>query len=483
MNATSKLDAEPLPLVVDLDGTLTPADTLWEALVRLVKRDPRRVLLMPMWLVRGRAHFKAQVWQHADWSGQGLPLRVEFHAYLVEQRRRGRRLILATAANEHLAQGIADRVGLFDEVIASDTRSNLKGKAKLAAIRARVGERFVYAGDSSADAPAWQGAVQAIFVGDVARLRRLCPTSTVEAEFPATRPGWRLWLRQIRIHQWLKNVLVFVPLLTSFSLLNLQRVTLAALAFGAFCLCASATYIVNDLWDLDNDRAHPRKSRRPIASGEIPIAAALGVAAALLLAGFGLAFATGVRLAGLLAVYLVLTSAYSWLLKRFVVADVLTLACLYTIRILAGAVAIDVPLSSWLLAFSVFLFFSLAMVKRCAELVSLADSAATGAAGRNYMVTDLQVLWSTGIGTGIASIVVFGLFVNSPEMQAQYATPHLMWLVALVLMYWLMRLWIKTGRGEMHDDPLIYSMRDLNSRVSILLVVVLSLVARFGKLL
>ena len=285
----------------------------------------------------------------------------------------------------------------------------------------------------------------------------------------------------ITLIQWLKNVLVFVPLLTSFSLLNLHRLALAAIAFGAFSLCASATYIVNDLWDLDNDRAHPRKSKRPIASCEIPIAAALAVSASLLLSGFGLAMAASGRLAALMAVYLVLTSAYSWLLKRFVVADVLTLACLYSIRILAGAVAIDVPLSSWLLAFSVFLFFSLALVKRCAELVSLAETSIKGAAGRNYNIADLHVLWPTGIGAGMASVVVFGLFINSPETQAQYAAPHVMWLVALILLYWLLRLWIKTGRGEMHDDPLIFSLRDLNSRTSMMLILIFSLIARFGK--
>lgn len=481
MSANSEFDFVSLPLVVDLDGTLTPADTLWEGLVRLIKGRPRFLFLLPLWLWRGRAYFKARVWQHTTWTGQGLPLHVELHAYLIEQRRQGRRLVLATAANQGLAQEIADGLGLFDEVIGSDESSNLKGNAKLDAIRTRVGEQFSYAGGSSADAAAWQGAARAIFVGDVERLRRLCPKSDVEAEFPAAKADWRTWLRTIRVHQWLKNVLVFVPLLTSFSLLNLHRLALAAIAFGAFSLCASATYIVNDLWDLDNDRAHPRKSKRPIASCEIPIAAALAVSASLLLSGFGLAMAASGRLAALMAVYLVLTSAYSWLLKRFVVADVLTLACLYSIRILAGAVAIDVPLSSWLLAFSVFLFFSLALVKRCAELVSLAETSIKGAAGRNYNIADLHVLWPTGIGAGMASVVVFGLFINSPETQAQYAAPHVMWLVALILLYWLLRLWIKTGRGEMHDDPLIFSLRDLNSRTSMMLILIFSLIARFGK--
>jgi 4-hydroxybenzoate polyprenyltransferase len=481
MSANSVFVPAELPLVVELDGTLTPADTLWEGLVRLIKREPRSLFLLPIWLCRGRAYFAARVWERGAWRGQGLPLHLELQRYLIEQHRLGRKLVLATTANQELAQEISDRLGLFDAVIGLENHSNRKGQTKLAAIRDRVGEHFSYAGSSSADAPVWHGAARAVFVGDIERLRTLCPNSDVEAEFRSAKAGWSTWLRAIRVHQWLKNGLVFVPLLTSFSLLDMHRLALAAIAFGAFSLCASATYIVNDLWDLDNDRAHPRKSKRPLASCEIPIAVALAASAAFLLCGFGLAFAASGRLAALLTVYLVSTSAYSWLLKRFVVADVLTLACLYTIRILAGAVAIEVPLSSWLLAFSVFLFFSLALVKRCAELVSLAESPHQGAAGRNYNISDLDVLWPTGVGAGMASVVVFGLFINSPETQSQYAAPHVMWLVALILLYWLLRLWIKTGRGEMHDDPLIYSIRDLNSRTSIMLVVLCSLVARFAK--
>jgi len=469
------------PLVVDLDGTFTVTDTLWESIVRLIKRRPVVLVMLPFWLMQGRAQLKATIWARSTWNAQGLPLNQKLHEYLVAQRRQGRRLVLATAAHEALARKVVDPHGLFDDVIGSDGRRNLKGSAKLAAIRELVGERFCYAGDSRADVVVWSGATRAVLVGDVARLRRLTPRSTIEAEFSVSGPGWRTWVRTIRAYQWLKNMLILVPLLTSFSLLDQHRVVLALLAFAAFSSCASATYIVNDLWDLDNDRNHAHKSKRPLASGEISIPSALLMAVALLGGGFGLALLANGRFALILAVYLVTTSAYSWVLKRYVIADVLTLACLYTLRIVAGAVVIGVPLTTWLLAFSVFLFFSLALVKRCAELVSLHEAGADGAVGRNYKTTDLEVLWPTGVGSGVAAVVVFGLFINSPETQSQYASPYLMWLVALALFYWVMRLWIKTSRGEMHDDPIVYSLRDPNSRISVVLMLVISVLARFVK--
>jgi 4-hydroxybenzoate polyprenyltransferase len=281
------------------------------------------------------------------------------------------------------------------------------------------------------------------------------------------------------VHQWLKNLLLLVPLLTAFSFMNATNLVTIAIAMLAFSLAASATYIVNDLWDLDCDRAHPTKQHRPLASGVVSILQGLALATACL--GIALALATSVSVGFLavLLVYLVSTLAYSYVLKHHVLVDVLTLSLLYTLRIIAGAVAIGITTSSWLLAFSVFIFFSLAMMKRCAELVMMRQKGIFQPEGRDYRTTDLDVLRPLGVGAALSAVVVFGLFINSVKAHSQYATPELLWLVALGLMYWLGRIWIKTSRGEMHDDPVVFAMTDRGSRAAILAMVLVVLVAHF----
>jgi 4-hydroxybenzoate polyprenyltransferase len=292
----------------------------------------------------------------------------------------------------------------------------------------------------------------------------------------------RLWVRQLRVHQWAKNILLFVPLLTSFAFADLARVAHSALAFAAFSLAASATYVFNDLWDLDSDRAHPRKKNRPLASGAIPIGTAVAVAIGLLVSAFAIAAQVNAHFVGMLLAYLVLTTAYSWYLRTLAMVDVLMLAGLFTLRIFAGSMAVDVPTSRWLLAFSIFIFFSLALVKRCSELVTMEKQGRSIAHGRDYRVGDLVVLWPTGVAAGLASVVVFWLFINAPEVQQRYATPELLWVIGFALIYWLSRLWIKTARGEMHDDPLVYALVNRTSRLTVIGMVGVALAAYFVKL-
>jgi 4-hydroxybenzoate polyprenyltransferase len=280
----------------------------------------------------------------------------------------------------------------------------------------------------------------------------------------------------------MKNLLLFVPLLTSFGFLESDRVLAAGLAFLAFSAVASATYLLNDLADLDSDRSHPRKRYRPLASAQISIPVAGAVAVGLLVLGFVVAAFITPDLVAMLGAYLVVTSGYTWVLKSYVLIDVLTLALLYTLRILAGALAIEVPLSSWLLAFSVFVFLSLALVKRCSELVLLGHQGETASRGRDYRVADLVVLWPLGIGAGLCSVVVFGLFVSTVETQARYGSPQLLWLVGFGLIYWLARLWIKTARGEMHDDPMVFALRDFGSRTTILAMLGVTIAAYFLRM-
>lgn len=292
----------------------------------------------------------------------------------------------------------------------------------------------------------------------------------------------RTWVQALRVHQWLKNVLLFVPLLTAFSFVEIENLLTVGAAFLAFSLAASATYIVNDWRDLESDRAHPRKSQRPLASGALPIPIALAVAGILLIGAVVVAYGLSTGIGNVLMIYLATTTAYSLVLKKIVLIDVITLSLLYTLRIVAGSVAIGVATSTWLLAFSVFMFLSLALVKRCAELVLLKRNASAAASGRDYRVSDLAVLWPLGVGSALSAVVVFGLFISAAETQARYTSPELLWLVAVGLIYWLSRLWIKTSRGEMDDDPVVYAIKDRASLLSLACIVVVVLVARFVSL-
>lgn len=468
------------PLVVDLDGTLTPTDTLVESAVRLLKQSFLNIFLLPLWLLQGRAALKRQIASRVTLSAAGLPYNAELLAYLQAEKLRGRKIFLATAAHQSIARGVAEHLKLFDGVLSTDTGSNLKGSAKLQAIQQQIDSRFVYAGDSSADLPIWQSAQAAVLVGVSRSVAGAIGQGVpIEREFQHGKAGFKTWLKALRVHQWAKNLLLFVPLLTAYSFLDAGSVLKTVLAFFAFSFCASATYLMNDLWDLDNDRAHPRKRMRPFASGQISILKGIGGALLSMCAGFVLAAAVSKAFVLILALYVVLTTTYSWALKEYVLIDVLMLAVLYTLRIFAGAVAIGVSTSSWLLAFSVFVFLSLALVKRCSELVSLGEGSQKMTRGRDYRVTDLVILWPLGMGAALSAVVVFGLFISAHETQAQYATPVLLWLMALALIYWLSRLWIKTSRGEMHDDPIIYAFSDGGSRIVVVFMLAVMLVARF----
>lgn len=474
------ISAMPAPLVVDLDGTLTPTDTLVESIISAVKHSPLNLLRLPLWLLSGKSRFKQAVARYANIEAQLLPYREDLLGYLREEKAKGRQIILATAANRSIADRVSKHLGLFDQVLASDATQNLKGKAKLEAIQNSIGRSFVYAGDSRADLPIWLAADAAVLVNvspKTAATVKQC--KTIERKFQGENRGLAVWMRALRVHQWLKNLLLFVPLLTAFSFTDTGKFASMTLAFLAFSIAASATYMGNDLWDLENDRAHPRKRLRPFACASIPILSGLAVATVALLMSFALALSLSNGFFSMLLLYLLLTSAYSWFLKRFVVIDVVTLSMLYTLRILAGSVAINVTTSSWLLAFSVFIFLSLALVKRCAELVSVKESGALEIKGRDYRVTDLVVLWPLGVGAAISAVVVFGLFISDPNTQARYRTPQMLWLVALGLIYWLARLWIKTSRGEMHDDPVVYAIKDRSSCVTVFAMVVVILAAHF----
>ena len=481
LSASNRGVAKPV-LVVDLDGTLTPSDSLVEGLLHVIREHPQALPGVCWALRRGRAEFKRAVVDAAELPASALPYRDDLLTHLHAEHQQGRRIVLATAADERIAKAVAAHLGVFDEVLATSGGQNLKGQTKLDAIRQRIGDDFVYAGDSKADLPVWRAARGAILVGAGRRhAEALQGQVPVVGQFGAAPSGAaQAWAKAVRLHQWLKNLLVFVPLLTGDVGLHAGPVLAMLGAFLAFSLLASATYLVNDLLDLPSDRQHPRKRMRPLAAGRIAIQSALLAALSLLAAAVGIAALLPPRFGAVLLGYWVVTTAYTLAIKRYVLLDVLTLAVLYTTRIIAGAAVLSIAVSEWLLAFSAALFLSLALVKRCSELVLMERQGKRQATGRDYNVADTPVLLALGAAAAVSAIVVFGLFISQPQTLQRYTLPDALWLVALALTYWLGRLWVKTGRGEMHDDPLVYTLMDRGCRLTLLGIVAVSLVARFS---
>lgn len=450
------------PLVVDLDGTLVRTDMLHESAIRVVRERPLDLLRLPVWLWRGKAAVKQALAARASFDPATLPYHEAFLAWLREQAREGRRLVLCTASDRTIADAVAGHLNLFDEVLASDGHDNLAGARKAEVLVQRYGEQgFDYAGNSSADLAVWPRARQAVVVApSPGVLQRARAQFQVEQVFAAAPAGGRTWLRAMRPHQWLKNLLLAVPLLGAHQLGDWQLWALLVLAFVAFSLCASAVYIGNDLLDLDSDRAHPRKRLRPLAAGVIPAWNAVVAAPLLFMLAMLLAWPLGRVFAAWLLAYFVLTSLYSWRLKRLLIIDCLTLAMLYTLRVAAGAAAVHVRLTYWLLVFCGFLFLSLAFVKRYAEMAMRQQQGEQGAAGRAYLVGDAPLLQSLGVASGFCSALVLALYLNSDAVLRLYRTPGLMWGAVPVLAFWVSWMWMQAHRGRMHDDPLVFAVKD-----------------------
>jgi 4-hydroxybenzoate polyprenyltransferase/phosphoserine phosphatase len=451
------------PLCVDLDGTLVRTDTLIESLLRLVKANPLVAFALPLWALRGRAALKRRIAARVVLDPAALPYHAELLAWLRSERESGRRLALVSAADEGVVRAVSKHLGIFDEVIASDGARNLKGANKRDALAARFGAgKFDYAGNDASDLAVWEAARQAIIVGASPRLIRRAGAG-VARTFPLAAPRWRAALRSLRAHQWVKNVLVFVPLLMAPEALELPLLGNAFLSFVAFSLCASSVYVVNDLLDLDADRRHPTKRRRPLASGELPLAAGLVLAPACLGAGLIVASRLPPAFVGVLLAYLAVTAAYSFRLKQEPILDVVVLALLYTGRVLAGAAATSLRPSPWILAFSLFFFFSMAFVKRCSELHGLRHAGALDATARGYSAADLEWIGSAGAASGYVSVLVAALYINSDRVSSVYARPELLWLVCPLLLYWISRIWLLAHRGRVDDDPVLFAVRDRTS--------------------
>jgi 4-hydroxybenzoate polyprenyltransferase/phosphoserine phosphatase len=477
--------ARDLPLVVDLDGTLLRTDLLFECAADALRHRPGGFFRAVLG-AGSRSALKARLAQGHGVDLARLPLRAEVVARIKAERAAGRRIVLATASTAAMVQPLAEHLGLFDEVLASDEQRNLKGANKAAELVSRYGVRgFDYVGDSRADLAVWQQARGALLVGPgarslAARAAGLCESVEVLEPLPVIGKPEKGAFGLIRPRQWVKNLLVFLPLLAGHQLGNPALLMQALLAFFCVSFAASATYVLNDMLDIDSDRRHATKCRRPLASGAVSIPQGVAIGLACLAASVALMFALPPAAAALVVTYLVTTTAYSTFLKRKLLVDVFALALLYTLRVLIGSEATGLLSSPWLLGFSVFLFLSLAFAKRAAEVLNLDRQGRVGTAGRDYYVWDKTALAASGIASAFGAAMVLALYIQGVEVVKLYRQPSWLWIAVPLMTYWLTRVWLLTMRGAMDEDPVVFATTDRTTWKVIAALLVIGLIATWA---
>ncbi len=456
-----------VPLVVDLDGTLVLADTLHEIAVKFLIKNPFLNLpIMIGWLFKGKAHFKHNMSQQIEVNVASLPYNMPFLKWVSSQRENGRKIVLCSAANERIANKVAEYTQIFDEVISSTKSENLSGKNKALILEEKFSDTgYIYAGNSFDDIPVWDKAIETIIVNAPNKLEKIVKKTYDQNLFFSTNvKKISIWLKPLRLHQWTKNLLIFLPLIAAHQQYNFENISLLLASFICIGLCASSTYVFNDIIDIDSDRLHARKKNRSFASGQIPVKFSLLM---MLLLPLSIIFASmiGENFMMIILLYTLLTLSYSLFLKIFAIIDCIVLAALYTIRIIAGAVVIDNVPSFWLIAFSTLFFFSLAFLKRYSELLSARDLGENIIHGRGYLSSDSPLILSLWISSALGSVIVMMLYLNSPEILQLYNSPQIVWFTIPILLFWTSYIWLQANRGNMHDDPVIFAIKD---RVSIL---------------
>lgn len=452
-----------VPLVVDLDGTLTPGNTLGEAWLNLLRRSPFAALLGLLWLFRGRAYFKIRLADASPLVVSQLLWNDDLIAWVRSEHAKGRTIVLATGAAKVWAEAAARHLGVFSEVLSTSHGKNLTGRVKRRMLDERFGVTgWDYVGDAAADKKVWAGAAKSYTV-DAGRASVRGGVQYIEGTQRRIR-GIRVWMRAIRVHQWSKNLLIFAPAILAHRTGILNSLALSAVGFVSFSAIASATYLINNALDLRNDRAHPRKRNRPLASGAISLEQVAAACCILVVISLGLGAWLGSGFLLALIAYTCLTLTYSFFLKQRAAADVMALAALYVLRIVAGSNASGVPLSAWFLAFAVFLFTSLGFAKRATEIAALGANEGPPS-GRGYYRSDLGVLVALGGAAAYTAVLVFALYINSPEVRQLYRTPDFLWLAAFAMMGWISRIWLKAHRGELGDDPVAFAIGDRPSLV------------------
>lgn len=452
------------PLAVDFDGTLARSDGLLDAVVHTALRAPKHLPGVFASLFSGRLALKEKLQGIGAYKPASIPLDEEFLAFIRAEKAQGRQIHLVTASPHQVAEAVAERVDLFDSVMGSRDNVNLKGKHKAEYLRQRFPEGFAYAGNDASDLDVWRHAKSAVTVGappSVAnRLQRL--GIPIEQRFERKAPSLKSWLKLMRVHQWSKNALMFVPLMLAHQYGNWDVIASTAIAFLCMGLVASATYILNDLSDLDADRQHATKRFRPLASAEISVPGGIAVASVLALLGGVGAVLLDPLFAATLAVYVALTVAYSLRLKAIALLDVFVLGLLFTLRIMMGVVLLHVPPSPWLMVFSLFFFFSLSMTKRHVEIVRAAERGHVGRIkGRGYLPGDAPMTLGLGLASSTVAVTLLFLYVaNDAYPVGAYKSPQWLWAISPLVFLWTTRIWLKSHRGRLDDDPITFALRD-----------------------
>lgn len=453
-------------LYVDLDGTVIKTDLLFESILLLLKKNIFQALLIPIWLLRGKANLKHQLAQCVSVPVELLPLNTEFNAYLRKEVERGRNIVLISASSNLPVRQVSDHLGLFIDAMGSDADHNLKSKNKVIRIlQLDPKGEFVYAGNSKDDIAVWSEASEVILVNCK---RSLADSLNHDAasirHFDAPQSALKKFWQAMRPHQWLKNALIFLPLILSHQLNDAKLLVLACIAFLSFSFVASSVYLLNDMLDLNSDRQHQSKRRRPFASGELSLGYGYVGAPLLLALGFAIALWLPAEFFLVLLAYWLMTTLYSLILKSLFLIDVLTLASLYTWRIIAGSAAISVVTTNYLLAFSFFLFLGLAMVKRYTEFLNLQNQGKSSIEGRGYGVENLQTLATVGGAASLIAVAVFAFYINAPATTQLYSSPVLLWAICPLLLYLLWRIWALARRGELDEDPVLFAITDRRSQ-------------------
>ena len=468
-----------VPLCVDLDGTLVYSDTSWESVVRLLRRRPWMGVCFPFWLVRGRARFKAEVASRVSFDPECLGYIGELLEFLSEEKAKGRCLVLATAANQAIADTVSRHLGLFDRALGSDEKINLKGRQKAETLVDAYGKKgFDYAGNDRADLAVWEQARKAYLVNAPAGLRSLMAARGPHVEkAPLENLSLRDFARALRIHHWTKNALLLVPLLAAHRFADISGWINLMIGFLAFGACASSAYLANDLLDLEADRRHRSKRDRVIASGKLRISQGLYLALGLLAVGVLLALVLPKGFLACLLFYWLGTNLYSLVLKRVYLVDMVVLTGLYLLRILSGAQAAGVAVSPWLFVFSLFFFLSLALSKRYVEVLRIVDLSVTRISGRGYGSKDGGVVLLLGVGSGFLSMTVLALYINSDHIGTLYRKAEFIWIGVILMLFWISRLWLRAKRGQLDDDPILFAIKDRTSYVVLALIVASVLLA------
>lgn len=459
---------EMVPLVVDLDGTLIRTNLLHEAALQFLRTFPfRGLFLIFFWLLKGKAYLKCKLSESGEIDPTTLPYDQVVLSFLKEEKPKRPLLVLATASHKRYAEGIAAHLGIFDKVLATDELCNLSAERKEEALNRYFGKsKFDYIGNSADDLKVWRSCRSAWVVGTNRKLLvKAGKVASLGGVFSTPRTLVRSWSKAFRLHQWLKNVLLFVPLLAGHQLLNIDLLVDGVIAFFAFSLCASSVYILNDLLDIPADRLHAKKSKRMFASGQLSVAEGVVVFPLLFFAAMAMGFhGLSAEFMLVLLGYYLLTMFYSFYLKRLIMVDVITLSLLYTVRIVAGAYAFNLDLTFWILGFSIFIFLSLALIKRYAELDAAKGAGSSDRApGRGYYPEDLSIIASLGAASGYISVLVLAMYIQDDNTVSLYRYPEIIWMACPVLLFWISRAWLLTHRGEMHDDPVIFAVKDKTS--------------------